>query len=139
MLTPPARAALQSLSASARQAWYTVTIEDEHAVSVTMEGPLNCMVYEMRPLKKARRVPRAEDKFNDYVDHDNPHTGTIININFIPEVLNVVVGRNTDVAAKSILLKSRCRVRDIARILESLVSRVQEHALLRVHALRLTR
>jgi hypothetical protein len=33
------------------------TEEEEQAVSVTMEGPLNFIAYEIRPLKNALSVP----------------------------------------------------------------------------------
>ena len=39
--TPPAIAALQSPLLRERQAWYMATIDDEHAVSMTSDGPLN--------------------------------------------------------------------------------------------------
>ena len=40
-LTPPAIAARQSPDVSALQAWYIATIEEEQAVSIVMDGPLN--------------------------------------------------------------------------------------------------
>lgn len=54
---PPANAAEQSPAASARQAFAMATVEDEHAVSITNEGPLHRNAYEIFPLKKARNVP----------------------------------------------------------------------------------
>lgn len=57
--TPPANAVVQSPWASARQAITTDTSEDEHAVSITMEGPLHPYAYDILPLKKARNVPTS--------------------------------------------------------------------------------
>ena len=56
-LTPPANAALQSPLNNARHAWYIATKDDEQAVSTTTEGPPKPIAYEIRPLRKARKVP----------------------------------------------------------------------------------
>ena len=58
-LTPPARAAVQSLVWRARQACHNAVMDDEQAVSDTIEGPLNLFTYDILPLWNARRVPRS--------------------------------------------------------------------------------
>ena len=60
--TPPATAARQSPATSARQAWKIETIEEEQAVSTVMDGPLKPKTYDTRPLMKARRVPRDNQR-----------------------------------------------------------------------------
>ena len=59
---PPANAAEQSPAASARQAFAIATVDDEHAVSITTDGPLHPNAYEIFPLKKARNVPCVCDR-----------------------------------------------------------------------------
>lgn len=57
VLTPNASAAVHSPDFSALHAWYKATMDEEHAVSKTIDGPLNLKAYEMRPLRNARNVP----------------------------------------------------------------------------------
>lgn len=61
VLTPPARAAVHSPDLKAMHAWYSATNDEEQAVSMAIEGPLNLNEYEIRPLRNARRVPALID------------------------------------------------------------------------------
>lgn len=47
-LAPPTRAMVHSPRSSARTAWWTATRDDEHAVSIVMDGPTRSSANEMR-------------------------------------------------------------------------------------------
>lgn len=96
MFTPPASAALQSPVASARHAWCIATRDEEHAVSRTMEGPPRPNAYDIRPLRKAGRVPVEVSERAGQMYVSAGVTGAIVYIHVVPQILHVVVGSYTD-------------------------------------------
>jgi hypothetical protein len=58
-LTPAASTVAHSPAATAWRAEWTLTSDEEHAVSVLMAGPLNPNVYEMRPDATLSALPVA--------------------------------------------------------------------------------
>ena len=65
-------------------------------------------------------------------------TSAIVDVNFVPEVLYVVVGSDANEATEGVRSESRGGTRDVTRVFQSFVCGVEKHALLRVHALRFT-
>src|SRR5260221_14213506 len=98
-------------------------MEDEQAVSITTEGPLSCIAYEMRPVRKARRVPNktilahGRRRYNQIVV-----TCAVIDINIVPQILYVIPRRNPNVAAKRVWAESRCSIWYVTRALKGFVS-----------------
>ena len=65
-------------------------------------------------------------------------TGTIIHIDVISKVIDVVQRSGADPATERISGKRRRRVGHVARVLQGSVDGLQEHALLRIHRSRLS-
>ncbi len=61
-----------------------------------MEGPLNCRAYEMRPLRKARKVPNCHFRSRQF-EVTYLLTGAVININVVSQILDIIIRGNADV------------------------------------------
>lgn len=113
------------------------TMEDEHAVSTTIDGPPNCMAYDTRPLRNAFNVPWTTlDPFGQKTSNKR-HTSAIVNVNVVDKIFSVVLSRRSDIAAERGALKTRRCIRNVSRALESFIGRVEKNTLLRIHASRL--
>ena len=60
-------------------------------------------------------------------------TGAIVNVNVVRKIFSIVLCRCSDIAAERGASKTGSCVRNIPRILECFVSRMQQNTLLRVH------
>ena len=101
-LTPPAIAASQSPSNRARQAWWMATVDEEHAVSITIDGPLRPRQYDKRPLRKDFKVPGRHHQLFVLSPATDRHTCCVVYINALRQIVNIIMGSCSNVTSKRI-------------------------------------
>ena len=110
-------------------------------MSITIEGPPNPKTYEILPLRKACKVPvirwlHKECHRKAKRTHEHALTGSIVHVYIIPQIVDVLVGRDSNESGKCVPVKGRRRVRAVSRALKRPIGGFQQDTLLRVHATR---